>query len=151
MLESGSLGAIHRQRGGWSNLYYLQGANDGESWSEPVQVNDEENTVGDRASLLQVSAENVYSTYSADNGQTWSKNRRVNDVLEGVDDYPVAALTDRGTVVCGRPLAQQRFAFQNNRWYPFTLWRSRRNRARWSRAPLPSWSEIKRQPAGMPP
>jgi len=43
---------------------------------------------------------NIYFTASPDNGQTWQQNIRLNDVQAGVDDFPLLAIDERGTLYC---------------------------------------------------
>jgi hypothetical protein len=92
---------------GSMNIFYVRSYNDGETWTEPVQINDEEGSVqwgyGGGMSFVQTSQDDIYCIWtdrrrgfsllffsaSHDGGRTWSPNQVIEyDFREGDQSGP---------------------------------------------------------------
>jgi hypothetical protein len=104
--------------GGGSNIVYTQSKDDGETWTQPFQINDEQGSVragfGGGISFVQPSPEEVYCLWtdrrrgfvslffsaSHDSGQTWTPNQAVEyDFREGEQSAPRLLAGARGRLI----------------------------------------------------
>ena len=104
--------------GGGTNIFYTRSYNDGETWTEPVQINDEQGSVqfgfGGGLSFVQPSQADVYflwtdrrrgflslfSSASHDGGRTWVPNQVVEyDFREGEQTAPLLLTGARGRLI----------------------------------------------------
>ena len=91
VFTKGGLAAVWGSRGTRINLFYARSDAEGANWSEPAQINDDQDSVSHFGGIIQPSEEEVYCLWedsrrgfpliffsaSRDGGRTWSPNKAV--------------------------------------------------------------------------
>jgi hypothetical protein len=118
-IKGGLAGVLSKSNpGGGINIFYVISSNGGETWSEPVQINDEQGSVqwgfGGGLSFIQPSEDKIYCLWtdkrrgflslyfsaSLDGGKTWTTNKEIEyDFREGEQTAPQLLEGENGRLI----------------------------------------------------